>query len=188
MANLIVDDSGRPIPQHMNQSTGNMEATKGTNNAINVNAINEVTIKPAAEANQTDPLKVKIVSALPAGTNKIGSMDIGSPIPTGSNFIGSVGVQGAIPPGTNTIGKIDINLPRFIPLKVTLVPDTPLQIKATAGYVSKIETELTDVILRNNTTEVWGGLGKVDFSSPVYLDTNITLLSTIGGVVYISYI
>ncbi len=235
MANLIVDDSGRPLPQYQNKSTGNMEALKGSDGGMDSNVINEVLIKSAPEANQSDSLKVKVTAALPAGTNKIGSVDLASPIPTGSNLIGNVGIQGALPPGTNTIGKItadalgaiadaavtnpassasivallkglltkwsqalptgsntigkvDVNAKQFTPVKITLTADTPYEVKASAGYVAKIESSLNDVILRNDDTEVWGELGKVDFSTPIYLSSKIVLVSATGGTVYISYL
>lgn len=271
MANLIVDDSGRPLPQYQNKSTGNMEALKGSDGGMDSNVINEVLIKSAPEANQSDSLKVKVTAALPAGTNKIGSVDLASPIPTGSNLIGNVGIQGALPTGTNTIGKItadalgaiadaavtnpassasivallkglltkwsqalpagdnnignvdvaslpalpagtnnigdvdvvslpalptgsntigkvDVNAKQFTPVKITLEADTPYEVKASAGYVAKIESSLNDVILRNDDTEVWGELGKVDFSTPIYLSSKIVLVSATGGTVYISYL
>lgn len=271
MANLIVDDSGRPLPQYQNKTTGNMEALKGSGGGMDTNVINAVSVKAAPEADQTDPLKVKVTAALPAGTNKIGTFDLASPIPTGSNLIGNVGIQGALPPGTNTIGKVtidaigaladaavtnpalagsvvallkglltltaaalpagdnnignvdvvtlpalpagtnnigdvdvltlpalptgsntigkvDVNAKQFLPVKVTLVAATPYEVKASAGYVAKIESSLNDVILRNDATEVWGELGKVDFSTPVYLNSKIVLISATGGTAYISYL
>jgi hypothetical protein len=54
-------------------------------------------------------LKTAILEALPAGTNKIGSVDIASALPAGTNKIGSVDIASALPAGTNNIGKVDVN-------------------------------------------------------------------------------
>ena len=88
----------------------------------------------------------------------------------------------------SVLGKVDINsLPsnNFTPLKVTLVAGVPSIVKASSGYVGNIQTALTDLLLKNATTEVWSGNG--NFSNPIYLDTSINLVSATGGVVYISY-
>jgi hypothetical protein len=54
-------------------------------------------------------LKAAILEALPAGTNKIGSVDIASALPAGTNKIGSIDIASALPAGTNNIGKVDVN-------------------------------------------------------------------------------
>lgn len=206
MATLIVDDLGRPIPQYQNKSTSIMEACKGISGGMDTNIINEALVKAAPIANQTDALKVQQTGALPAGTNKLGTIGIIDPLPVGNNKIGSVEIEMALPAGTNTIGKVeittlpalptgnnnignvDLNIPQFIPLKVTLVAGVAYEVKATAGYVSKIQSTLTDIVLRNNATEVWGSISNIDFHTPVYLNSKILLISATGGTAYISYI
>lgn len=65
---------------------------------------------------------VAVGSALPAGTNDIGKVDLNSALPAGSSIVGKVGIDqtapgttngvqlnAALPAGTNDIGKVDLN-------------------------------------------------------------------------------
>ena len=56
----------------------------------------------------TGTQNVTVVSALPAGTNNIGDVDIASALPAGDNNIGNVDIVTlpAIPAGTNNIGGL----------------------------------------------------------------------------------
>lgn len=52
-------------------------------------------------------LTVDVGTALPAGTNNIGDVDVAS-IAAGDNNIGNVDIASALPAGTNNIGDVDI--------------------------------------------------------------------------------
>jgi len=53
---------------------------------------------------------VTVGTALPAGSNNIGSVNVAAlpAIPTGSNAIGTVAVNAALPTGGNTIGNVGV--------------------------------------------------------------------------------
>jgi hypothetical protein len=121
-----------------------------------------------------DNINVDLVSSLPSGTNNIGDVDILSLPP--------------LPIGTNNIGKVDINsLPNttYKAEKITLVAGIDYTVKNSGGYVSNIKTSLTDVLIKNNSVEVWKNEG--NFSEGIFMDTNIVLNSVAGGIVYIVY-
>lgn len=179
MANLLLDDLGRPVPQYLNQATGLFEGNTGSGGAMNV--------KVVAGTAAIGTVGVSSLPALPTGTNSIGKVTVGTALPAGANNIGSVGLVA----GTNNVGKVDVaSLPAAVgnkAMKATLVADTPLQIKATAGIVYKISSELTDVEVRNALVTLWEGLGKESFEGGIECSTDITLYSLTGGIAYILY-
>jgi len=68
-------------------------------------------LKNALSSVGTDKVRVSIIDSLPAGTNKIGSVDVATlpSLPSGTNKIGSVDVASlpSLPAGTNKIGGVD---------------------------------------------------------------------------------
>lgn len=73
---------------------------------------------------------VTVISALPAGTNNIGDVDVLSlpSIPTGSNNIGDVDVLSlpSIPAGTNNIGDVDVLTLPSIPAGTNNIGDVDI--------------------------------------------------------------
>lgn len=179
MANLLMDDLGRPVPQYLNQATGLYEGNTGSGGAMNM--------KLVAGANNIG------IVGLAAGVASIGKVTVGTALPVGTNNIGKVDVATlpALPAGTNNIGKVEVlSMPALVgnvALKATLVADTPLQIKATPGIVYKISSALSDVEVRDALVALWGGLGKESFEGGIACNTDITLYSLTGGTVYILY-
>jgi hypothetical protein len=68
----------------------------GDDQALDVNLVQSVT------------LSASLASAIPAGTNTIGSASLASAIPAGANVIGSASLASAIPAGANVIGSASI--------------------------------------------------------------------------------
>jgi hypothetical protein len=68
-------------------------------------------LKNALSSVGTDKVRVSVIDSLPAGANKIGSVDVESlpSLPAGTNKIGSVDVASlpSLPAGTNKIGGVD---------------------------------------------------------------------------------
>lgn len=133
MADLLLDDQGRPVPQHLDAAGTTYEALKGANNGLNANIIAAI---PAGTNNIGD-VDVLTLPAIPAGSNLIGSVDINTmpagvfsgtveidqttpgttngvevvaALPAGTNNIGDVDVASlpALPAGTNNIGDVDV--------------------------------------------------------------------------------
>lgn len=112
---------------------------------------------------------------------------INQPLPVGDNNIGNVDLASAIPTGSNVIGEtMDES---YTPVKVTLTAGSVASvIKASAGKVASIMTTLTDVLLFDNTTEVYKAVANnPTLVCPIKFNNNITLKSATGGVVYIAY-
>lgn len=92
----VVDVAGEKVQVVTLESTLNDPATQTTLAAI----LTKIIAAPATEAKQgaglpaalggAGGLKVENVSALPAGTNNIGDVDLASAIPAGTNLIGKV--------------------------------------------------------------------------------------------------
>ena len=206
MADLLIDSQGRPVPQYLNSNTNTMEASTGANGSMH-------TILNAAlpeGSNKIGKVDVDTLPILPAGTNKIGSVDIDTfpvlpegsnkigkvdvdtfpVLPEGSNKIGKVDVDTlpALSAGSNKIGSVDINLPKFITTTITLTAGTPSTIKSTAGYIARLITTLTDLVIHNDTTQVLPATGNIEFMHPIYCDTSIILSSATGGEVCIEYL
>lgn len=169
MATLKLDDLGRPVPQHYSPTVLDYEIADGKDGA----------------------LYILLKEAIPAGDNNIGNVDVASlpAIPAGDNNIGNVDVVSlpALPTGANTIGKVEIVPVGNTAYKATLVAATPLTIKAAAGIVYKIATSLSDVVLLDDSTEKWAGLGNEDFEGGIACATSIVLSSATGGTAYILY-
>jgi hypothetical protein len=160
-------------------------------------------------SNLIGKVDINSLPALPVGTNIIGKVDVNSlpVLPTGANNIGKVDVNSlpVLPTGDNNIGNVDVlTLPSLpvgsniigsvneVPAKFTASMQTiaaagSITVKATAGYIAKITTSLTDLIIINGTTQIWVTGGSVDFNNPVYCDTSIVLSSVTGGSVSIEY-
>jgi hypothetical protein len=130
-----------------------------------------------------------ITDPLPAGTNTIGKVSISSALPTGNNNIGKVSIEGGLPGGVNNLGRIDINsmpLITNVAGKFTISANGSVTVKAVPGKVIAISTALTDLLVKDGSTEVWKG--NISLSSDGFsCSTNITLSSVTGGVVYIVY-
>lgn len=123
------------------------------------------------------------------------NVSIVSPIPAGSNNIGKVDVNSlpSIPAGTNNIGKVDVNsIPdvtgkAIVPVKITTSAGVDYTVKASAGKIIRINTSLTDLLVKDGTTEIWKNGG--DFAmAPLQCNTSIILKSATGGDVYIQYV
>jgi len=67
--------------------------------------VGEVTVGDVTNAGT---FAVQVSSALPAGTNNVGDVDVAS-IAAGDNNIGNVDIASALPTGTNAIGKLAAN-------------------------------------------------------------------------------
>ena len=134
---------------------------------------------------------VTVVNSLPAGSNKIGKVDVDSlpTLPQGSNKIGRVDVETlpALPEGSNLIGKVEISsFPAIRPVKVTLTAEQDYTVKSGAGKIFRISTVLNDLTIKDGTEEIWKGAG--DFSNcPILCNTRIVLKSASGGDVFIQY-
>lgn len=72
-------------------------------------ALSDLEIDMQGQTVQSESVITGFNQALPAGTNKIGKVDIATALPAGSNKIGNVGISGAIPAGTNNIGKVSVS-------------------------------------------------------------------------------
>lgn len=153
--------------------------------------VNQNFITPSGYTN------VSIVSPLPQGGNNIGKVDVNSipELPPGSNNIGKVDVNSlpALPTGTNNIGKVDVNsIPditgkAITPVKITTSAGVDYTVKPTPGKIIRINTALTDLLIKDSTTEIWKNGG--DFSmAPLQCNTSIVLNSATGGDVYIQFI
>lgn len=79
------------------------------NTGSNATSINTV-VASALPAGNNNIGDVDLASAIPAGTNNIGDVDVLTlpAIPAGSNNIGDVDIASAIPAGNNNIGDVDI--------------------------------------------------------------------------------
>jgi hypothetical protein len=173
----------------------NQAITLGSIQAI----INDVNTKIVASlpsgTNNIGDVDVLSLPALPPGTNNIGDVDIVSlpALPSGTNNIGKVDINvlPSLPVGTNNIGKVDINtLPinDFISVKITLTAGVDYTVKASSGYVGGIMTTLSDVLVKDNTTEIWKCVANnINFTTPIKISTSIQLNSATGGTVYIVY-
>lgn len=106
-----------------------------------------------------------------------------------NNTMGTtVRVTDPLPVGTNTIGNVNVNELTNSALKVTLVANTDYTVKATGGNVLGLFTSLSDVIVKDGSTEVWKGQANINnISAPFKCSTSIKLNSVTGGVAYIIY-
>jgi hypothetical protein len=121
-----------------------------------------------------DEINVSVVQNY-ASTPNVDINNINTPLPAGTNNIGHVIVD----------GYVNVNRDNFTPLKVTIPAGESVTIKDSSGYIAKIQTSLTDLILKNNGVEIWSG--NADYSPPIYCNINIVLESVTGGIAYISY-
>jgi hypothetical protein len=187
MADLLIDSQGRPVPQYLGDSSGVMEASKGDNGGMYVIVL---TALPAG-TNKIGSVDIASLPTLPAGANLLGKVDVNSlpALPAGTNKIGSIDVSSlpSLPMGSNTIGTVNITPPKFLATMVTLAAGVAYTIKASAGYIARIATSLTDVIICNNTTQLWIAGGSIEFANPIYCDTSIVLISATGGSVSVEY-
>lgn len=95
--------SGNPVRIAGKDGSGNTQDIL-TDTSGNMQ-IGVATALPAGSNNIGD---VDLASAIPAGTNNIGDVDLASSIPAGTNNIGDVDIASALPAGTNNIGDVDI--------------------------------------------------------------------------------
>lgn len=65
----------------------------------------------------------QIVTALPAGNNKIGNVGLADALPEGNNNIGFVKIGGSIPSGTNHIGNVRIDAGSAKIGQIVIVPE-----------------------------------------------------------------
>ncbi|BCV23290.1 hypothetical protein [Gelria sp. Kuro-4] len=83
--------------------------------------------------------------------------------------------------------NVVVDAPSIAAVKYTLAASTPVTVKASPGSVYRIGTALTDLIVKDGSTDIWAGAG--DFSSaPLRCSTSIVLSSATGGDVYIQYV
>lgn len=196
MANLILDDLGRPVPQFLNQSTGLYEAATGSGGAMNVR------FGSGALPAGTNTIGKVLLDPLPAGTNNIGDVDIASmpPLPAGTNNIGDVDIVSMppLPAGTNNIGKVIVTEMPAISvgpstpvgnscLKAVLSPNEPLTVKNGPGIVYMIKANVADVKLIDNYILLWDEIQKEVFEGGIACADNIILMSATGGTAYILY-
>ena len=97
-----------------------------------------------AGTNKIGKVDVNSLPALPAGTNNIGKVGVTSipELPAGTNNIGKVNVETlpALPPGTNNIGKVELVTSNFARLSESTATETGVSYTPDSGKViSKIE-------------------------------------------------
>lgn len=110
-----------------------------------------------AGTNNIGDVDVLSLPALPAGTNNIGDVDIASALPAGDNNIGNVDIVSlpSLPAGTNNIGDVDVLSLPALPAGNNNIGDVDIASAIPAGtnYIGK--TRLTDgtndVTLKNLT-------------------------------------
>ena len=94
---------------------------------------------------------VTVGTALPAGSNNIGSVNVAAlpAIPAGSNAIGSVSVNAALPTGGNTIGNVGVTslpaLPAGTNTVGVVVPKTPCGTTVANQALAAVPTSSTAV-------------------------------------------
>jgi len=88
---------------------GTHTADVNASSQLSVSVDNNPTLSALpAGTNNIGDVDVASLPALPAGTNNIGDVDIASALPAGTNNIGDVDIASALPAGTNNIGDVDI--------------------------------------------------------------------------------
>lgn len=100
-----------------------------------------------------------ILGSLPAGGNRIGSVDVSTlpMLPTGDKTIGKVGISGEIPPGAQYIGQVGVDkLPGWKWAKVTATGAGDVVVKAEGGKVARLIANASEVIyLKDGSNQAW---------------------------------
>ncbi len=112
MVPLNVDASGNL------KVAGSFTASLGGTSAVNITQVGGSTITlgqkgmatsfPVVIASDQSNVTTVLGTALPAGTNAIGTVSITQALPAGTNAIGTVSITQALPAGTNALGTVSI--------------------------------------------------------------------------------
>lgn len=155
MANLLLDDSGRPKPQVENAAGTGFEPWKGENNAgritgdVDHDAVDTgKPVKIGGKASATKPAAVAVGDRVNAWLDEYGQLHI--IVEAGANIIGKVGIDqttpgttngvqvvAALPAGTNNIGDVDV-LSSALPTGAS----TSAKQDTIIGYIDGLETLL----------------------------------------------
>jgi hypothetical protein len=123
---------------------------------------------------------------------KLWNIDVANTARTTSTVVGAVQVidaTGKVSPAGDTSSNApycNITYPQATATKVTIGAGATVTVKASAGYVMAVYTVLTDLVIKNDTTEIWNN----NYSSahPFYCGTSIKLTSTTGGDAFVVYL
>lgn len=144
-----------------NAGVAPVDATAGLK--VDLGADNDVTVSGSVAVTNAGTFAVQVSSAIPAGTNNIGDVDIAS-IAAGDNNIGNVDIVTlpAIPAGTNNIGDVDV---------LTVGGQTPAFGAGTRSAATQRVTIATDDVVLASQSGTWN-VGTV---------STVTTLSTLTG-------
>ena len=147
-------------------------------------------LKNALSSVGTDKVRVSVIDSLPAGANKIGSVDVATlpSLPAGTNKIGKVDVDSlpSLPAGTNKIGSVDAykagtwNIDNLLnPHPIQLTPEYKLTdgnqysgtFSPTTAGSTTIIAAVTDKVIRVYDFSLWNS-GNADVTIELYFGTS----------------
>lgn len=165
MPNLVLDEQGRPVPQHLNADGSAYEALKGDNNAGNVNVISipspievivtneleaEITTLPDVTITSIPAIEISILPELPTGSNKIGEVDIDIMPAVEISSIPAIEISSLpeLPAGTNTIGAVE--LAESLPSGTNVIGKVEITGTVILTHTTEIVTDVSALVLEAN--------------------------------------
>lgn len=123
-----------------------------------------------------------ILNPLPAGGNRIGSVDVNSlpMLPTGDKTIGKVIIGQEIPSGVQHIGSVKVDeMPGWTWKRLEAAGAGDQEVKSNAGQVAYLVAEGAVVIyLKDGTTQAWKA---GDYTGPVPIQSAGPISVNFGG-------